>query len=947
MKKRLSVFPLLLLLSTYVISAKAQSSGKLANAQYEVELRKNATVAIKHKQSGKIHQLIPQFTVMKRVDDPVMKYTWRSNKFAPKTNNNFLLLYYWKKENSDEVSADFFDVAKPENLRASSGKITNAGIEWAFPGQNGSLTAILSLSDEINEPVITYTFTPKDQAYYSIGYTGMPELAPDKIDAIWQPFVWQEKRFPEKSFLSTEDMCGLPGTMVEKDGVTYGVLADPRAIPYRLPDQPSGKIKFGVMVRNQKGNAQPQLFAPVMGNPDSRLEPGKPFTFQFRIFMYQGSQPDAYIHAAEHIFDFKDYRENVYTNINQTIENMIDFQMDDVYSRWSIDMKGFDYSTDVANTVKNVSSLHPLSTAIITDSKGIYTRRALPIIEYLLSREKYLFAVNKNIKQQAPSSKMAGPAIEVSELAVLDIFYKGKSPVFRYFADSLKHTTRKLNLNKDSEGDDWPNLLGLYKMTGNKEYLERAKQKADAYIQQRVATRQTDFSLASTELSAMFWTDFSPLWMELLSLYETTGEQRYLDAATAGAKQYMQYTWFYPVIPDSTIVVNEKGYVEFLCGEAVRDKIPPMAAPRQEVPAWRVSQIGLTPEATYTSSWNPAIFLTNQAPHLLRLAHYTNDDFFRSVARSAVVGRYSNYPGYDINGEFNTIYSRADYPLRYQHEVSYNQFYYNHVWPQIAMLFDYLISDVYASSKGQINFPAEFAVGYAYLKSNVYGQAPGTFYGDENVNLWMPKQLLKVDNEQANYLTGYGNGKFYMALLNQSDAEIEVNVQLNPDLVPVSVNGTHRARIWKDNVSAGQTTVENGKIKVRISPKGITALAVDDVHVVTQFQQHIVETADAATHEDSYRMIDSPFGKVRSAIFSFADADQAYIWLEASNEEVKKASLSYRINGKGKWLNLEDVSYPFEFSVPLGKDDTAIEWEVTTVSLNDQESKSSKITLKK
>ncbi len=947
MNKTLSFFLLLLSISTYSISVTAQSSGKLANAQYEVVLLKNASVAITHKQSGKKYQLNPQFTVMKRVDDPVLKYTWRSDKYAPKTNNNFLLLYYWKKENSEEVSADFFDSAKPENLRASSGKLTDTGIEWTFSGQSGSITAILSLNGSVNEPVITYTFTPREKAYYSIGYTGMPELSPQKIDAIWQPFVWQEKRFPEKSFLSTEDMCGLPGTMVEKDGMTYGVLADPRAIPYRLPDQPSGKIKFGVMVRNQKGNAQPQLFAPVLGNPDSQLDAGQRFSFQFRVFMYQGTQPDAYIHAAEHIFDFKDYRENVYTNLNQTIENMIDFQMDDVYSRWSIDMKGFDYSTDVANTVKNVSSLHPLSAAVITDNKGIYTRRALPIIEYLLSREKYLFAVNKNIKRQAPSSKMTGPAVEVSELAVLDIFYKGKSPVFRYFADSLKHTTRKLNLDKNSEGDDWPNLLGLYKMTGKKEYLERAKQKADAYIQQRVTTKQTDFSLSSTEQSAMFWTDFSPLWMELLNLYETTLEQRYLDAAKAGAKQYMQYTWFYPVIPDSTIVVNEKGYVEFLCGEAIRDKIPPMSAPRQEVPAWRVSQIGLTPEASYTSGANPAIFLTNQAPHLLRLAYYTKDDFFRSVARSAVVGRYSNYPGYDINGEFNTVYSRADYPLRYQHEVSYNQFYYNHVWPQIAMLFDYLVSDTYASSNGQINFPAEFAVGYAYLKSNVYGQAQGTFYGDKNVNLWMPRQVLKLDNEQANYMTGYGNGKFYIALLNQSDSEIEVNVLVNPDLIPVSIDADHQARLWKDNVPAGQTTVKNGKIKVRISPKGITALAIDDVHVVTQFQQNIAEATDKASHEDSYRMIDSPFGRVRSAIFSFAGLNQAYIWLEASNEEVKKASLSYRINGKGKWLKLEDTGYPFEFSVPLEEKDTTIEWQVNTISVDGQESRSQKITLKK
>ena len=94
-----------------------------------------------------------------------------------------------------------------------------------------------------------------------------------------------------------------------------------------------------------------------------------------------------------------------------------------------------------------------------------------------------------------------------------------------------------------------------------------------------------------------------------------------------GAKQYIQYTWFYPVIPESSLVVNKNGVVTFRSIEAIRDKIPAMLAPQMEVPAWRMSQIGLTTEATYTSSMNPAIFLANQVPYLLRLAHYTKDYF--------------------------------------------------------------------------------------------------------------------------------------------------------------------------------------------------------------------------------------------------------------------------------------------------------------------------------
>jgi hypothetical protein len=115
--------------------------------------------------------------------------------------------------------------------------------------------------------------------------------------------------------------------------------------------------------------------------------------------------------------------------------------------------------------------------------------------------------------------------------------------------------------------------------------------------------------------------------MELLDLYELTHNKEYLDAALKGARQYAQYVWFSPRIPDTTYLT---------------------AFSKQPVPAWRVSQIGLTPEAANTFPDNPGIFLTQFAPHFIRLAYYTNDAFLRSIARSAVVGRYANFPGYTV-----------------------------------------------------------------------------------------------------------------------------------------------------------------------------------------------------------------------------------------------------------------------------------------------------------
>lgn len=935
-------YGIILAVSCFSVSAlKAQQHIK--NNFYEVSILNDASIAVKYLKLAKVVKLAPRFTVMERAENPGLSFTGAAAKFMTQPIGA-VRVPHWSDPNTKKPVADFFKAAAPVVLTAKSAGLENGVIKWVFKDDKDfTLSATISLKDS-DEPVISFNFVPKKAAYYSIGFTGMPEFNAKQYSAIWQPPVWQEKRFPEISFLSTEDMCSsLPGTMVEANGITLGVLADPSTIPYRLPSQPKGRVKVGVLIRNQKGNAQPMIFSPVLGNPDSKLEPDQIYTFKQRILIFPGKQTDAYMYAAKNIFGFKDYRKNVYANLNQTIENMIDFQMDDTFSRWSADMKGFDYSTDVANTVKNVSGLHPLSSAIITDNKGIYDRRALPMIEYLISREKYLFSVNKNVTRQQPSSNMKGPAVEVSELAALDKFYHDQTPILKYFADSLSHTSRKLNLTKVSKGDDWPNLLALYKMTGDVTYLNRAKQKADEYISWRIDKKQTDFSDACEVQAAQFWTDYAPLWIEMLNLYETTFDKKYLDAAEEGAKLYLQYVWFYPVIPDTNLTFNPKGIVESLANEAVRDTIPPMKAPKQTVPAWQVSQIGLTPEASNTIVWNPGVFLTHYAPHLLRLAYYTKNDFYRWVARSAVVGRYTNYPGYCITGEFNTVYSRPDYPLRFQNEVSYNQFYYNHVWPQISMLFDYLISDVYASSAGKINFPSQFAVGYAYLKSNVYGYAPGTFYEDKNVNLWMPRQVLKVNNEQINYLTGYGNGKFYITFLNQSNDDIDFEAVANPVLVPIAGSNNYSARVWKQNGSAKETVIKNGKIDLNIKAKGITCIAIDDVQITPQFQQHIADATQP--NKNSYKLVNSPFGRISSAIFSYGKLNNAYIWLEASNEQVSEVTLKYRLAGQKNWKTQKDPAYPFEFSLPFQPGERNVEFTVAAKLTNGKNDTSSLIKL--
>ena len=93
-------------------------------------------------------------------------------------------------------------------------------------------------------------------------------------------------------------------------------------------------------------------------------------------------------------------------------------------------------------------------------------------------------------------------------------------------------------------------------------------------------------------------------------------------------------------------------------------------------------------------------------------------------------------------------------------------------------------------SKGQILFPSRYTSTGAYFRNKVYGDRPGTFYGDKDVWLWLPKGLLAIDNVQVNYLAGYGNGKLYLAFENQASQAVSSTLKVNPKLA--SPGASHR-----------------------------------------------------------------------------------------------------------------------------------------------------------
>lgn len=803
---------------------------------------------------------------------------------------------------------DVFDAEPPAVATASVFDTDASGVTWTMSGTNGlDATVRLSVPPGHGMPILDIHLTATSAGWFGVTFAGIEDTATSSIDEVWQPMVWSERRLPDRSYLTLAYRCPLPMSAVRRaDGLTFGVTAGAGELPFQ-PLPTSENSRFGVLLRDEAGLLRPMIAPVAFGASGSYMSSGEQRSFRSRVLVEDGRPDEAAERVARELFGFGDRRENLWRSTNETIDNIVAYALG-AFGGWDAGLKAQSFRQDFPGSVKNSTATYPAMMALVRDDGKLWRERAQPTWEFMLSRREILFALDAAVAG-VDNTVIDGPATVPSEYGAMHALTGAWDRTNVEYAIRMAGEEGEIAFTPPLVRTNWQTYMAVFEATRDLAWRDLAVAGALDYIAERVDERATGWTDRFSG-SAFFWAYYAPFWMDLYRLYELTNDQRFLDASHEAARRFAMHVYLAPTIPAGDVTVNPGGEAPVYSFFSGRDPLP---AAERDVPAWWVSELGLTSEGSGTSHGHRAIMVPWFADTMLRLAEETGDTFLRDIARSSAVGRSTSFPGYHINTARTDVYLREDYPERPFEELSYNTFHFNHVWPTAGLLQGWLIAQAWARSDGAIDFPASYGFSTAYYFNRAYGLEPGAWHGDGGVRLWMPAGLVDTGDPQVDFVAARGGSTLYVALLNQSASAVSTTVALDAARAGFAPASDLPAETRTDNGPPAAATVRGGELDVTVPGKGIVSLAIETGSaIVAPFQDRAVNPSGSKLPPGSWL----EDGDLRAMILGPGpERPFAFVYLMADDDDYESVALTYETLDGTRTETDED--YPFEFTVPL------------------------------
>ncbi|MCX6953703.1 MAG: hypothetical protein NTV51_16250 [Verrucomicrobia bacterium] len=812
----------------------------------------------------------------------------------------------------------------------------------------GQLKAVWHLAAGESQARVSLDFKPAAPGWVSLGYHGLMAAPAEQFDFLLLPFLYHGKRFPAQPVLLQSAQMPTPLALVERNGLSYALAAEPADLPFAWPSATNSRFALGL--RNEAGLAQPLLYSPVLGQPGSESAHGEPVRARFRVWAQAGDWFAAYRGAAQQVFGLTDYRRPVQGSLSDAALNLYDLMRDEAASGWDARAKG-PWNIESRNVVSHSSPLTYLSYYLLTGDEDFYRRFARPALEFMLSRPGAHFAAERAIgSNYYHHQPMKGPMSTYGAAVVTSAFEltQGRTPALA--AAAVDAAGQPRTTRGYSHVQPFEDALALYRMTGDTRWRDAAIAGGDRYIAENL-TRLPTRDLGPTPFVNL---SFVPDWEGLLHLHEATGEPRFLAASVAAARWLVTTLWTQPVVPagDTTIhpggryssaehvwwfgdLRYRRGFIEGAqrtSDEQAKFTLPPATLPEKRVPAWQVSNVGLGLEqpSTYTRAGNDAnITMNTWAPNFLRLAQLTGDDVFRVAARNSTIGRFTNYPGYYLDG-LTDQYQRPDYPVAGP-DVTW--LYVHHIPPFAAYVLDYLFTDAETRSRGAVQFPWVRQCGYVWFDSRLRGHAPGKVYG-QAAWPWLHRTAATVDNVAVDRVLAHGDGKFHVILLNQSREPQRVRVTFDPKVLGRSL-ASATAALRLDNAPPTTVRIQDSTTTVELPPLGLAALTVDGVsidvptHRTAPPARYPLPTTPASRRQAlPGTSLEAVGTELQVPPFTWRDL---FVYVTAGIDDLSAATLFYRV-GDGPEQRVDARRFPWEFTVRIDDMTAPVTWRVEATS---------------
>lgn len=870
-------------------------------------------------------------------------------------NEQFALIQQtvaWDGAEFTSVTGDYFQSGVPVWFIPSDfEKRDDDTVLLTFPNTEAELQVTFRLDALADDPKVTLNASFPEAGAYSFMLFSGDGVDVDAFDTVTAPLLYVKKAVPvdasmiPESYLFTpmatlhfkENQSKVPGRQL-----TSGVVMDPESVPqgFTYPDTSS----FGLVLRDQERNVRPQLIAPMFGTEHSRFESGDRYEVSYRIVNRLSSWYDTLTHVSERLFHFSDIRTNYFHSLNEAIYNATDLMMDDDYGGWDpVNMAH--YNMEERHLTTTANAMTAVQRYLLTENEAILDERAAPTLAYMLSRLRYHFKITDSPGGgnyvSNPPSPMGGPVTNYSA-SVYGGLYEMTQGRMPYLLDTAIQTAKE-TANLAGVTDQ----AAMYKYTGDAAHIAELKALADHYLDNHP---NSPGNRHSRFISGFIYGDYIPMVTTFLAAYEATGEQKYLDAAEESARLLATGVWTtgyhngyaeadYTVDPVATAerpLVADRftfwwhGDRQWRLGNPDGEAKPPQEAgpPLQEetAPGWLIAKAGLGTEHPRTPGHGNIIYMNNWAGMLVKLSEYTGDPYFETMARNAMIGRFGNYAGYyQDRAIFHQM--RAVYPYV---GPDYTSIYWHHIPVFISMLEDFLINSAWAKSERNISFPSIYQSGYAYFASNQFGHAPGRFYDEEDMWLWLDRGIVEPDTVEIDYIAAKKDGVLGVALMNEGNAAVTSVVALG-DKVPGGAEYTGAATVYEADGAASPIDVVEGRFTIDIPAKGIRSvvLQLPDVRA-----PHYANPDYAYSNNARGTVAEHARGKGHVIQIS-PDSYHAYVYISDRDDTTSKLRMTYRI-GDGEEMTAENVGYPYDFLVKVDDPTKSFAYELTAVKTNGQ-----------